>query len=719
MRSQASFVGSLLVVLSFGVISQAHDGEGDRQSRLVPPDGAAAPRARGAVQLGHETFILKVEGLPAGDYKVCLDDGTGTLAAIGTISVHAEDDHEDDGDDGDGDDGNDGKDGGDIPGGGGDREGDHEDGGDDHEDDGIESEGVLKLGADALPFGATSPLDLSGRAIAVKDAGDAVVLVGKTPSPIVKEPDEHVGHCPLSRPEAAADPDAEGVLKLESREGRIVIKVRVEGLDSGAVYGITLTNPADGVTETIGMVTIDEEGGGRFKIDTAEGDAVPFGATDLAALVGFKVAVKSADGVVVLAGTVCPAETREDGEEHGADEPCEANLARPEPAPDADATGEVEIEGEELEVEVERLAPLTAYDVVLIQPGDGGASATIGQVKTGEGGRGELEFEAEEGAALPFGKTKISELVGHGVEVKDATGAVVLKGAIPEMACAPEKEDGGDDGHDGDDGDGDDGDGEDDNPPGADEPCEADLARPEPAPDADAAGEVEIEGEELEVELAGLAPLTAYDVVLIQPGEGGGSAAIGQVKTGEGGRAVREFEVEEGVVLPFGKTKISELVGHGVEVKDATGVVVLKGAIPEIACEAEEEDRKGEDGHDGEDGGDKPGGGGLAPLEEPIFVMLGRFDATFLRGDANRDAAIDISDALGVLEYLFIGGARPYCLDAADANDDGSVNITDAIGLLDHLFLGGSRPTAPGTLISGSDPTPDALYCEERAQAGG
>ncbi len=392
MRLRAAFAGSFLFVLVFGAIGLGHDRDGDRSSRLVPPEGAAAPRARGVVRLGHDAFILKVEGLPAGDYQVCLADGTGALAPIGTIGVKAEDDHEDDGDDGE----DDGKDGADRPGGGGDREGDREDDGeDDHEDEGIESEGALVLAGEDLPFEAASPLDLAGRAISVKNADGTVVLAGKTPSPIVDEPDDHIGECPLTRPEPAPDPDAEGVMKLESRGGRIVIKVRVHGLAAGAVYSITLTNPAGDATETIGMVTINEEGGGGFKLDTAKGDAVPFGAHDLAALVGYKSAVKDAEGNVVLAGTVCPAEMKEDGEHQGADEPCEANLSRPDPAPDPDATGEVEIEGEELEVEVERVAPNATFDVVLIQPGEGGGSAVIGQLKTNGWGRANQEFVAE------------------------------------------------------------------------------------------------------------------------------------------------------------------------------------------------------------------------------------------------------------------------------------------------------------------------------------
>ncbi len=61
---------------------------------------------------------------------------------------------------------------------------------------------------------------------------------------------------------------------------------------------------------------------------------------------------------------------------------------------------------------------------------------------------------------------------------------------------------------------------------------------------------------------------------------------------------------------------------------------------------------------------------------------------TFLRGDANSDKVVDISDAVFILGYLFGKGAVPSCLDQADSNDDGRVDISDPIVVLGTLFLG-------------------------------
>lgn len=68
----------------------------------------------------------------------------------------------------------------------------------------------------------------------------------------------------------------------------------------------------------------------------------------------------------------------------------------------------------------------------------------------------------------------------------------------------------------------------------------------------------------------------------------------------------------------------------------------------------------------------------------------------FHRGDATGDGAVNITDGIYILNYLFLAGPSPGCLEAANPNDDGAVNITDGIYLLNHLFLGGPPPDPPG-----------------------
>ncbi|MBI4600480.1 MAG: hypothetical protein HY721_00830 [Planctomycetes bacterium] len=67
----------------------------------------------------------------------------------------------------------------------------------------------------------------------------------------------------------------------------------------------------------------------------------------------------------------------------------------------------------------------------------------------------------------------------------------------------------------------------------------------------------------------------------------------------------------------------------------------------------------------------------------------------FLRGDANGDGLVDMSDAVSTLAWLFLGGPGPGCLEAADANASAQVNIGDPIYTLQHRFSGGPPPPAP------------------------
>lgn len=93
-----------------------------------------------------------------------------------------------------------------------------------------------------------------------------------------------------------------------------------------------------------------------------------------------------------------------------------------------------------------------------------------------------------------------------------------------------------------------------------------------------------------------------------------------------------------------------------------------------------------------------------------------------VRGDANSDGAINLTDGVIPLLYLFSGGGEPACMDAADTNDTGAIEITDAIIVFSWLFSGGNAPappspTSPGYLSTdcSEDATEDGLGCESAA----
>lgn len=83
----------------------------------------------------------------------------------------------------------------------------------------------------------------------------------------------------------------------------------------------------------------------------------------------------------------------------------------------------------------------------------------------------------------------------------------------------------------------------------------------------------------------------------------------------------------------------------------------------------------------------------------------------FTRGNLNGGSSFpihDMGDVQAILDYLN-GVSTPPCLDAADVNDDGAVDISDPVYLLLYLFSGGPPPPPP--CLCGLDPTSDSVPC--------
>jgi hypothetical protein len=65
------------------------------------------------------------------------------------------------------------------------------------------------------------------------------------------------------------------------------------------------------------------------------------------------------------------------------------------------------------------------------------------------------------------------------------------------------------------------------------------------------------------------------------------------------------------------------------------------------------------------------------------------------RGDVNADGAHDLSDALTLLGFLFLGEGPLGCARTGDVNGDGTLDVSDALALLAYLFGGGTAPEPP------------------------
>jgi hypothetical protein len=62
-------------------------------------------------------------------------------------------------------------------------------------------------------------------------------------------------------------------------------------------------------------------------------------------------------------------------------------------------------------------------------------------------------------------------------------------------------------------------------------------------------------------------------------------------------------------------------------------------------------------------------------------------------GDANGDGMINVSDAVYIINYVFVPGApTPDPLCSADVNGDGLVNISDAVYIINYIFSGSEPP---------------------------
>ena len=84
-------------------------------------------------------------------------------------------------------------------------------------------------------------------------------------------------------------------------------------------------------------------------------------------------------------------------------------------------------------------------------------------------------------------------------------------------------------------------------------------------------------------------------------------------------------------------------------------------------------------------------------------------EPAFRRSDVDDNSQIELTDAIALLNYQFLGGAAPRCQDAADVDDNGVLELTDPIAILNYLFLAGATPAPPGPLNCGVDPGADTL----------
>jgi hypothetical protein len=64
----------------------------------------------------------------------------------------------------------------------------------------------------------------------------------------------------------------------------------------------------------------------------------------------------------------------------------------------------------------------------------------------------------------------------------------------------------------------------------------------------------------------------------------------------------------------------------------------------------------------------------------------------FIRGDANHDGMVNVTDVVYLINYLFIGGPLPVPYSAGDVDGNTLLNVSDVVYLINYLFVGGPPP---------------------------
>lgn len=170
-----------------------------------------------------------------------------------------------------------------------------------------------------LPHGATTVEDLVGCDVEVRDAvSGTVLLYGSFESvPASSDDDDGDGEDDDGGDErmrgralltGASGVAGKAYCEIERRtdgETRDEFKVEVEDQTPGLVVEVWVANPVGGALTNVGSLTIGAFGEGELELESQDGDAMPFGVTDVTTLTGLAVELRNAaDSAVLFTGTV-------------------------------------------------------------------------------------------------------------------------------------------------------------------------------------------------------------------------------------------------------------------------------------------------------------------------------------------------------------------------------------------------------------------------------
>jgi hypothetical protein len=78
--------------------------------------------------------------------------------------------------------------------------------------------------------------------------------------------------------------------------------------------------------------------------------------------------------------------------------------------------------------------------------------------------------------------------------------------------------------------------------------------------------------------------------------------------------------------------------------------------------------------------------------KDTVTISMYIYEPPFMCGDANSDEVVNVSDAVNIINYIFVSGDPPNPLESGDTNCDGECNVSDAVWIINYVFVGGNDP---------------------------
>jgi len=232
-------------------------------------------------------------------------------------------------------------------------------------------------------------------------------------------------------------------LKVESRGlERQMMKIEVKAAERGADLVVFLED-AIGTMDEVGTMRESRAGVYKWRVRTKKGGALPFGVSDVAALSGRHIEVRTTAGATVGGADVpviSPTTAGDDGKNIRIRTGLSVDQIETDGTDDSvDARIEVRRRKDgrqEWKVEVDHAVAGLSLEAWMEDAS--GVMTRIGVLEEQLSDRGveyEIERKSDEGG-LPFGVTDLSDLSGRKVEIRDGDGEVLASGFVPSIAAS-------------------------------------------------------------------------------------------------------------------------------------------------------------------------------------------------------------------------------------------------------------------------------------------